>query len=252
MKVFKNNMSCRPFISFIQKTLMDCLRTGAISWLGLVSKVEPPHPVLPLTVEPTKPLCHNACFLNLWIKDKPFTLDTLNDLPWYMAKDSYQTVLDDKSGYDHILLSEDSRTFLGIQWGGWYLLHMLWEISPYLYHSTGLMATTFFQSIGVPCLLYIKDRHNGQLQVQLDKGEYSLLKMNDALDNAAASSAIFLMAFHLVHLGYFLGLLKSILIPSKIVPYLGFLADSSREVFHLIPEKKAKFIAFTEMMIYMK
>ena len=44
-------------------------------------------------------------------------------------------------------------------------------------------------------------------------------------DHAAASStssAIFLVAFHLVRLGYFLGLLKSILIPSKIVPYLGF------------------------------
>ena len=31
--------------------------------------------------------------------------------------------------------------------------------------------------------------------------------------------------------------------PVKVVPYLGFLADSSWEVFHLIPEKKFKFIA---------
>lgn len=45
---------------------------------------------------------------------------------------------------------------------------------------------------------------------------------------------------------YFLGLLKSIFTPSKIVPYLGFLADSSREVFHLIPEKKVKFITFVQ------
>ena len=73
------------------------------------------------------------------------------------------------------------------------------------------MVTAFFRSIGVPCLLYIDDRHNGQPQVPLDKEEYSLLKTNDARDNAAVSSAIFLVAFHLVHLGYFLGLLKSIL-----------------------------------------
>ena len=72
------------------------------------------------------------------------------------------------------------------------------------------MTTAFFRSIGVPCLLYIDDRRNGQLQVPLDNGEYSLLKTNDARDNAAASSAIFLVAFHLVPLGYFLGLLKSI------------------------------------------
>ena len=69
-------------------------------------------------------------FLNLWMEDKPFTLDTLNDLPRYVAKDSYQTVLDDTSGYDHILLLEDSRT-------------------------------------GVPCLLYIDDRHNRQLHLPL-------------------------------------------------------------------------------------
>ena len=86
--------------------------------------------------------------------------------------------------------------------------------------------------------------HRWQTQVPLAKGGYSLLKTHDARDNAAASSAIFLVAFHLVRLAYFLGLLKSILTPSKIVPYLGFLADSSREVFHLIPEKKVKFITF--------
>jgi len=45
-----------------------------------------------------------------------------------------------------------------------------------------------------------------------------------------------------VKLGYFLGLSKSILTPGKIVPYLGFLVDSSMEVFRLIPEKKCKFI----------
>ena len=39
---------------------------------------------------------------------------------------------------------------------------------------------------------------------------------------AAARSAIFLVAYHLVSLGYFLGLQKSILFPSKVVPYLGF------------------------------
>lgn len=190
----------------------------------------------------------DAHFLNLWMEDQPFTHDTLNDSPWYVAKNSYQTVLDDKSGYDHILLSEDSLTFVGIQWGGWYFTYNTipfgWKISHYVYHSTGLMATAFFRSIGVPCLLYIDDRHNGQPQVPLDKEEYSLVKTNDARDNAAVSSAIFLVAFHLVHLGYFLGLLKSILRPSKIVLYLGFLADSSREVFHLIPGKKVKFITF--------
>ena len=37
--------------------------------------------------------------------------------------------------------------------------------------------------------------------------------------------------------------------PRKIVPYLGFLCDSSREVFHLIPEKKEKFLDLIEQTL---
>lgn len=37
--------------------------------------------------------------------------------------------------------------------------------------------------------------------------------------------------------------------PRKIVPYLGFLSNSSREVFHLIPEEKEKFLALIEQTL---
>ena len=59
---------------------------------------------------------------------------------------------------------------------------------------------------------------------------------------AVMQSAIFLVAYVLVCLGYCLGLKKSILVPQQIVPYLEFRADSANEVFHLIPEKKCKFV----------
>lgn len=246
-RVFRNNVSCRPFVAFIQRTLKDRLKTGAISLVGRVGLVERPHLVLPLTMEPTKPrLCHDARYLNLWMRDQPFSLDSVKDLPRYVSKDSYQTVLDDKSGYDHILLTNESRTYFGIQWGGWYFTYNTlpfgWKISPYVYHTTGLMATNFFRSIGVPCLLYIDDRHNGQLQVRVDQGEYAALSTKDQQDFAAAQSALCVVAYHLVALGYFVGLSKSILIPRKTVPFLGFLVDSRNEAFHLIPEKKAKFL----------
>ena len=166
--------------------------------------------------------------------------------PIYVSKDTYQTVLDDKSGFDHILLSEDSRTYFGIQWGGWYFtnntLPFGWKISPFVYHTTGLLASNFFRASGIPCLLYIDDRHNGELQVALDKGEYATLNSADDRHLAAAGSAIFLVAYHLIRLSYFLGVQKSILFPSKVVPYLGFLADSSREVFCLKSKKKEKFL----------
>ena len=82
----------------------------------------------------------------------------------------------------------------------------------------------------------------GQLQVSLDKGQYNTLDAIDECNLVAAKSAVFLVAFHWIRLGYFLGLSKSILVPQKMVPYLGFLIDSSSEAFRLIPEKKHKFI----------
>ena len=89
----------------------------------------------------------------------------------------------------------------------------------------------------------------GQLQVDLNKGEYVGLRTLEEKNFAAAKSAIFLTAFHLIRLGYFLGLSKSILKPCQIVPYLCFLLDSNREVFHLIPEKKRKFLELIEEIL---
>ena len=47
----------------MRSTLLGRLTSGAISLKGKVEEVDPPHPILPLSVEPTKPrLCHDACF----------------------------------------------------------------------------------------------------------------------------------------------------------------------------------------------
>jgi len=78
--------------------------------------------------------------------------------------------------------------------------------------------------------------------VALDKGEYATLNTANDRHLAAARSAIFLVAYHLVRLGYILGLQKTLLFPSNVIPYLGFLAASSREVFCLKLEKEEKFL----------
>ena len=71
----------------------------------------------------------------------------------------------------------------------------------------------------------------------------------DACNLAAAKPAIFLVAHFLINLGYFLGLSKSVLEPRTIVPYLGFLSDSSLPVFHLIPAKREKFVALVRQVL---
>ena len=134
---FPNSKSCEEFTDFISSTISQRLANGSISVWGKVGECTPLYLVMPLTVEARKPkLCHDERFLNLWVKDSPFTLDYISNLPRYVGKDSFQTTMDDKSGYDHVRLAENSRKFFGLQWQGVY----------YLYHTiplSGKPAHTF-------------------------------------------------------------------------------------------------------------
>ena len=72
---------------------------------------------------------------------------------------------------------------------GWLVFHTLpfgWKVSPFIYHTAGLLATGFFRSISIPYLLCIDDRHNGQLQVSSDEGEYGSLATADERNLVAA------------------------------------------------------------------
>ena len=53
--------------SYISRTILERLATGALSVWGRVGEIWPPHLVMPLTVEPSKPcLCSDDRFINLW------------------------------------------------------------------------------------------------------------------------------------------------------------------------------------------
>ena len=92
---FPNSPSCDRFKDFVHATIQERVRTGSLIFWGIVGEVQPPNLVMPITM--------NA--FNLWIRDLPFTLDYLSDLPRYVARGHFQTVCDDKSGYDHLMLT---------------------------------------------------------------------------------------------------------------------------------------------------
>ena len=169
--------------------------------------------------------------------DKPFNLDHLSDLPLYVERDSFQSVCDDKSGYDHIMMSPDSWTFFGFEWGGWFFtsnsIPFGWKLSAFIYHNTGLLASHYFRSIGIPCSLYIDDRHTSQLRVPSDSAIRSLSLDQEQLKLTFAHMASLLVCCTLIRLGYFINLDKSTLIPSQCVLYLGFLCDSQLQAFCL-------------------
>ena len=63
---FVNHASCKRFSEFVSLEIKKRLVTGAVRVWGKVGVSTPPHVVLPLTVEPTKPcLCIDARFVNL-------------------------------------------------------------------------------------------------------------------------------------------------------------------------------------------
>ena len=141
---FPNSNSCQAFSEFITETILDRVANGSLFVWWRVGEVPPFHLVMPITVVPSKPdrVCHDERFLNLWIKDLPFSLDLITDLPRNVHKGGFQTTCDDKSGYDHIRLSPNSRTWFGLQWNAWYFvfntLPFGWKANTYLYHSIGV------------------------------------------------------------------------------------------------------------------
>ena len=111
---------------------------GVIAVWGPVDLVASLYLVFPLTVEPNKPrLCHNERYLKLWIRDLPFKLDHLCDLPRYVLPHHFQTTFDDKNGYQHMLLHSSSQAYFGFQWQGFVFrtLPFGWKASAFITSS---------------------------------------------------------------------------------------------------------------------
>ena len=140
-----------PFKEFITATVKDRICNGSIIVVGHVGEVEPPHLVMPITVEPSKlHMCNEKRFINCWIKDCPFKLDYLMGLYRYVDPGHCQTTFDDKSGYSHICVHPRSFTFFAFQWEGWYFTYAClpfgWKASAFVHmpdsyvYILGLMA----------------------------------------------------------------------------------------------------------------
>ena len=120
------------------------------------------------------------------------------------------TKCDNKSGYDHVLLTMDARSYFGFSFGGlWFVCTTLpfgWKISPYIYHTVGLAVSGFVRAQGVPCSLYIDDRLNGELLTS--QGPWLLLpaKRPTKFWMGAAKAAIYVVLSVLVSLGYTIGI----------------------------------------------
>ena len=259
-RIFQNNVSCKPFTDFISRTICERIEVGAVDVIGRVGECPPPLLVMPVTVEPQKPrLRQDQRYLNSWMKDMPFSLDSVIDLTRYVDRDHYQSKLDDKSGYDHVFMDDKSRLYMGFQWGGWWFVNNVlpfgWKISPYVYQTLGMVATQELRRQHIPCSQYIDDRHLGQRRFPRQDGlpvPTALVQADVPSSFDAASQAVFIAISVLTSLGYFLNLSKSIIVPVQRLVFLGLTCDSTLLAFLLPSDKVQKFSILRESILSRK
>lgn len=212
---FPNNPIYSQFEDFIS-TIIDRFKNGSLIIWGKVGEVQPPHLVMPITAEPTKPrMCHDERFFFLtcglrialfrWIT----YLIPLGTLVLVIFRLSVTTrVATTTFVYLHLV-----EPFLGFR--GKVVISLIIPSPsdgrqvPTFITPVGLLATSYIRTLGVPCSQYIDDRHAGQLMV---RGKPTSPIWSDfELTQAAA----FILVSVLTSLGYTLALSKSSLVPSQ-------------------------------------
>ncbi|MES9881504.1 MAG: reverse transcriptase domain-containing protein [Sedimenticola sp.] len=249
---FPNSNMCKDHVDFIMGQICENIRSGAVSILGNVGTCTPPKVIMPLTVEASKPrLCHDERYINLWTKNCPFRLETLKDVHRLIDTGSVMITCDDKSGYSHIQLTDDSRTYFGFQFGGWLFSYNVlpfgWKASAYIYQTTGMQVTSYLRSYGMLTTQYIDDR----MAVSSDVNACTTGCNNDvrSLYSFSPQKLVYVILEILSRLGYTLALKKCQLQPSTRVRFLGFIIDSIRKAYILPADKKDAFITLRDSIL---
>ncbi len=151
----QNYVICKQFGGFISATLEERIKNGSMEIVGRIGEVSPPKVIMPITVETNKPrLCHDERFLNLWMRDNPFRLDTLRDIPPMVTDRGVLMVkCDEKSAYDNVFIKKQYRTYFGVQFGEWFLQYKTlpfgYKCSPYVYQTIGMVVTSYLRGLGI-------------------------------------------------------------------------------------------------------
>jgi hypothetical protein len=213
--------------------------TGAVRCLGKVGEVDPPHVVLPLTVEMEKPrLITDARFINLWCDPDPFNLDSVGQVPDTFRRDGDLGNYDHKSGYHAYRFVEEEQGFFGFEIGGYYYVFAAgcfgWNCMPEIYHVAHMALLEFAQKwFAIPSLGYLDDAICGSTWG---------VDNDDSTIRATAEFSLDMLLWLNFLAGYTISIKKSILEPCKKIVWLGVLIDAERNMFFIPPTKKDKLL----------
>ena len=234
------------FAPFVDAQLASALASGALKRFVSSADCPLPHTILAMSIEETKPrLITDARPLNLHTAARPFSLENLGRVPDVVLPGEFMGSIDHKSGYHHFLLHPNSWKYFGVFWRGqyyvWTVFTFGYALSPWVYTSFSDAIVKYVRRLGVPCLSWIDDFLVSGLTEGARPSERDFL--------AAGRRSIFILAAVTVLAGYFVGRIKSVLEPTRLLRYLGFFLDSGTRSFIVPPDKRDKFLSLVRAML---
>ena len=216
---------------FVDEEVARMLRIGAcIPWSQVDSTPGSlPHLILPLGVEPSKPrFIWDGRYLNLWMGDLPFCLETLGKLPGMIPEGAKALSADLKNGYYHVQLHPSSYKYFGFVLRDvvyvYTVLPFGWSPAAYIFQELTDTIVNYVRVSGYPCVGYIDDF-------------FASSAWNSACAMNSARTVSWLLQEVLYRAGYYISTNKSVLDPCDALTFLGMWVDVATRTF-TIPDKK--------------
>ena len=248
--IFLENYVPDEFEEFMTTTLKEWEGIGVIqNWKTVPESSYLPRPIVvcPLGIEPTKPRAiWDGRYLNEFIKDIPFSMDSAAKVAEIAWKGAYMFKLDHKNGFFHVTLAKESRKYFGIHWQGeFYVLCVLpfgWKSSPYIYHTLTEAVNMYARSLDIPMLGWIDD--------MLGLVQRMLCKASDEEQFQSCLRTMVVVTYIMFMAGYYLGISKCNLIPEQVMTYLGIECDTIQGRFR-VPEKRIqKYLPILQQLLF--
>jgi hypothetical protein len=232
-RIFNNHIPSKHE-AWVEAEIYKAMKAGAIK------EVPPdfPHVISPLQVHEKTDgklrLCFDGRYINLFVNPPTFSNEGPQTIPNWGWKGMWMFSLDHKSGYYYVPLNQYSWKFFCFFFKGKYYCYMVlcfgWSPCAYIYTTIHESLANYVRSITFsPLKIYIDD----------SCGTGSVFTRQGTSSQQLKSTNLTLFVFCMVafHVGFYLNLTKSILIPQTLIRYLGIMVDSQEEMFY-IPEDR--------------
>lgn len=209
-----NPPSSKEDETFIKMEIEKLLLTGAVSVLSKKPKVVSPLFVVRNTAKPR--MIINLSKLNDYIECPKFKYEDLGLVSSIICPKGWLAKFDMKSGYHHVPIHPDFRSYLGFAWPDktgaikYYAFNALpfgLNVAPYIFTKIFRPLLALWRSKGIDCALYLDD---GLIWARtFEKCEESIAFVRVSLKAA----------------GVYIQEEKSILVPVRAITFLGMIID---------------------------